>query len=78
MCTLALRSAAATNDPRPLLRFSCRVVALLGLLLEGYLAFSAVELEDWKEQPEEYHLLQDSIETRESVRVSRPSALVAH
>lgn len=52
-------------------RLLVRVVALLGLLLEGFLSLSAVELEDWKEQPEEYHLLQDSIEARESVRVSR-------
>ncbi|CAM9704986.1 unnamed protein product [Pylaiella littoralis] len=54
-----------------------RVVALLGLLLGGLLSVSAVELEDWKEQPEEYHLLQDSIEARESVRVSAQRVYMA-
>ena len=48
-----------------------RVVALLGLLLEGYLPLTAAELEDWKDEPEEYYLLQDSMEARESVRVRR-------
>ncbi|CAM9170022.1 unnamed protein product, partial [Hapterophycus canaliculatus] len=40
------------------------------LLLEGFLRVTPAEIEDWKEQPEEYYLLQDSIEARESIRVS--------
>lgn len=48
-----------------------RVLALLGLLLEGYLRLTADEVEDWTDQPEDYYLLQDSIEARESVRVRR-------
>lgn len=43
---------------------------MLGLLVEGYLPLTADELEDWNDQPEDYYLLQDSIEARESVRVS--------
>lgn len=49
---------------------SRRVLALLGLLVEGYLPLTGDELEDWTDQPEDYYLLQDSIEARESVRVS--------
>lgn len=48
-----------------------RVLALLGLLLEGYLPLMADELGDWTDQPEDYYLLQDSIEARESVRVRK-------
>lgn len=42
---------------------------MLGLLLEGYLPLTPVELGDWEDQPEDYYLLQDSMEARESVRV---------
>ncbi|CAM9530691.1 unnamed protein product [Ectocarpus sp. 12 AP-2014] len=54
-----------------------RVEALLGLLLEGYLPLTPEELGDWEDQPEDYYLLQDSLEARESVRVSAQQVYMA-
>ena len=46
------------------------MVGLLGLLLEAFLPLTASDLEEWRDFPEQYYLLQDSLEPRESVRVS--------
>eukprot|EP00752_Nemacystus_decipiens_P012244 g10853.t1 len=54
-----------------------RVLALLALVVDGYLPLTADELEDWTDQPEDYYLLQDSIEARESIRVSAQQVYMA-
>ena len=47
------------------------MVGLLKLLLDGFLPLTAVEVEEWKDDPEEYYLVEESLEARESVRVRR-------
>lgn len=45
------------------------MVGLLKLLLDGFLPLTAVEVEEWRDDPEGYYLEQESLEARESVRV---------
>lgn len=42
---------------------------MLKLLLDGFLPLTAAEVEEWTDDPEEYYLVQESLEARESVRV---------
>lgn len=71
----------APRDARPSSRYApspvaivwlvdnCRAKRLLGALLEFFLRLTAADMEEWCDSPEQYYLLQDSLEARESVRV---------
>lgn len=48
-----------------------RVLALLRVLLEGrgFLSMTQAEVQEWSDAPEQYYLLQDSLDASESIRV---------
>lgn len=50
--------------------WTVRAKGLLGALLGRFLRVTVAEVEEWCNEPEQYYLLQGSLEARESVRVS--------